>query len=331
MSISLVKWNIGGILLVTSLSIKALSPETFNNEYRREVFRHAELRSVRHRLPNPYVEDSLINLIQYSQDLVEDLWEIPDSLVFSSLSQSTLRTRNDVILDLIDQMGKEIKGQVSEAEARIVLERAYRHPVVGKAALDKYDPINSETNSRKYGYCFARADYVYFLLRTMNVDRSSILKLFLLGSIAGDFSFGKNWRYHVVTIVKKKGGDWLAIDPFFRFVGTPRDWFQKNAMLIKNGKSLLYLTPAERMFVQGGDHTYISIINSTFPKIQEWKYHWLSGFASRYEPLKNSELSRFFADFFKSILTEYGEKRDLICEIYEICGKKGHERFNLDL
>ena len=197
---------------------------------------------------------------------------------------------------------------------------------MGKAALDKYDPINSETNTRKYGYCFARADYVYFVLRALNVKRSSIFKLFLLGSIAGDSSFGKDWRYHVVTIVKIREGGWLAIDPFFRFVGTPREWYRKNFLLIKNGKSLLYLTPPERMFVQGGDHTYVSVINSTFPKTRKWRFNWLSDSTSGFGPLKNNELIRFFDDFFKSILTEYKErKRELICEIYEICGK--NEKF----
>lgn len=315
-----------GVILVGILGLKGQSfantLEKLNVEMQLEITRNQKMQLHRFKIPQLYIEDNLIDLISYSENIDDTLRAEPRGSLFSTIDRDTLEIRNNLALEILDRVGKEIRGGITRDTALEIMEIVYSHSVVGIKMLDKYDPVDPTIKMRRHGFCFGRADYVYFQLRKRGLNRNAVLKLFHVGSIAADPSFGRPWSHHIVTIAKNRTGGWLAIDPFYRFVGTPKEWYKKNLSYIKDGSSVFYIGNPERMFVYGGTHTFPAIMDRTFPsarpgaaKIQANEGH----FGRDYRPLKDKFVMEYFSDYFKSLEKEGPLASQLVCQIYEIC------------
>lgn len=317
------------VISVISIAILGLKGQSFastiekiNAEMELEILRNRKAQVYRFKIPRLYIEDNLIDLISYSENIDDSLRSEPRGSPFSTIDSDTLALRNNLALAVLDRVGKEIRGGISKDTALEIMEIAYNHSVVGIKMLDKYDPIDSTIKMRRHGFCFGRADYVYFQLRKRGQNRSAVLKLFHVGKIAADPSFGRPWTHHIVTIAKNRAGGWLAIDPFYRFVGTPKEWYEKNLSFIKNGSSVIYIGNPERMFVYGGTHTFPAIMDQTFPsaklgaaKIEANEKH----FSRESRPVKDKYVMEYFSDYFKTIEKEGSLASPLVCQLYEIC------------
>lgn len=321
------------ILLISSFPAQAVHREKLNFEFAKRIAENALTRPMRHKVPSFYKEDDLVNLVDYSEMIVQNILSFPAEMSFSTLSIDILKTRNELALDLLQEVEVSQSEGISRKVALKIMERAYHHAVVGREAMDKYDPINSESKTKKYGFCFVRADYIYFELRKFGVKRENIFKLFQIGKINGDPTFGRPWSYHVVTLVKSIQGGWWAIDPFYRFVGSPREWYKINMAKIQMGRSLLYLTSPERMFAQGGVHTFPALMDETFPIIQP-KFSKTLGHRVRHPerrriPFKDKLVMKFLKEYFYSLIAEiklekansidYFKHKKMLCTVYEIC------------
>ncbi|MBK8204471.1 MAG: hypothetical protein IPK68_19935 [Bdellovibrionales bacterium] len=296
--------------------------EKFNAALELEISRNKETQVHRFKIPRLYIEDNLIDLISYSENIDDTLRAEPRGSPFSTVDRDILALRNNLALGILDSVGKEIRGGISKDTALEIMEIAYNHSVVGIKMLDKYDPIDSTIKMRRHGFCYGRADYVYFQLRKRGQNRNVVLKLFHVGKIAADPSFGRPWTHHVVTIAKNRTGGWLAIDPFYRFVGTPKEWYEKNLSYIKGRSSVIYIGNPERMFVYGGTHTFPAIMDQTFPsaklgaaKIEANEKQ----FSRESRPVKDKYVMEYFSDYFKSLEKEGPLASPLVCQLYEIC------------
>lgn len=315
-----------GVISIGILGFKgqsfASTVEKFNVEMELEILRNKMIRVHRFKIPRLYIEDNLIDLISYSESIDDSLRSEPRGSPYSTLGKNILALRNNLAFEILDRVGKEIRGGISKDTALEIMETAYNHSVVGIKMLDKYDPIESKIKMRRHGFCFGRADYVYFQLRKRGLSRGAVFKLFHIGAISADPSFGRPWTHHIVTIAKSRAGGWLAIDPFYRFVGTPKEWYEKNLSFIKNRSSVIYIGNPERMFVYGGTHTYPAIVDQTFPsaklgaaKIEANERH----FSRESRPVKDKYVAEYFSDYFKSIEKEEPLESPLVCQLYEIC------------
>jgi hypothetical protein len=300
----------------------ASTVEKFNAEMEHEILRNRKAQVHRFKIPRLYIEDNLIDLISYSENIDDSLRTEPRGSPFSTIDRDTLAFRNNLAFEILDRVGKEIRGGISKDTALEIMEIAYNHSVVGIKMLDKYDPIDSTVKMRRHGFCFGRADYVYFQLRKRGQSRNAVLKLFHVGAIAADPSFGRPWSHHIVTIAKNRTGGWLAIDPLYRFVGTPKEWYEKNLSYIKNRSSVFYIGNPERMFVYGGTHTFPAIMDQTFPsaRLRSAKIEGsASHFSRESRPMKDKYVMEYFSDYFKSLEREGPLASQLVCQLYEIC------------
>lgn len=104
-------------------------------------------------------------------------------------------------------------------DAAKVLNASEANPVVSLSKTRKYDPQN-----KGIGFCFGRAMFVHIELIYRGLDRDSIKKAIVVGSM------GKGtWGWHVTTIAQSKDRSgreqWLAIDPVAGRVMPLQDWY----------------------------------------------------------------------------------------------------------
>lgn len=99
---------------------------------------------------------------------------------------------------------------LTPAQASKALQAASVNPVVSLYQYNKYDP-----KEQGIGFCFGRAMFVDLYLAMNNLNRGSIKKAFVVGSMTS--GGGAQWAWHVTTIVQSENryGEevWLAIDP----------------------------------------------------------------------------------------------------------------------
>lgn len=105
---------------------------------------------------------------------------------------------------------------VTEEQARQIFNLIKEHPVVGDKATLAYD-----TPSRQIGYCFGRAAFVHAELLRRGVRPSSIGKVFAVGGLLYQRS---GWNFHVATIVRRRTGGWIVIDPLINDVSQIENW-----------------------------------------------------------------------------------------------------------
>ncbi|QDK38554.1 protein-glutamine glutaminase family protein [Bdellovibrio sp. NC01] len=140
--------------------------------------------------------------------------------------------------------GKKINA-LDKQTVRKLYEEVTRHPVARLLKVNKYDP------DHKMGFCFGRAMTAHLEALYMGIDKNSIRKVFVAGSmkaIVGDII----WQFHVATAVKSSDGGWWVIDPF---VGKPvklDQWYAKMYKQDTKGTLRLYVTEASRLGATDG-------------------------------------------------------------------------------
>jgi len=139
---------------------------------------------------------------------------------------------------------------LSVQQASKALQAASINPVVSLYQYNKYDP-----REQGIGFCFGRAMFVDLYLAINNVNRGSIKKAFVVGSMT---SGGSQWGWHVTTIVQSqnKAGEevWLAVDPIVGRVLEVTAWYKEMVKMSDDGKLRLYIAEAGK-FSQG-PHRY---------------------------------------------------------------------------
>ncbi len=238
----------------------------------------------------------------------------------SDLSLSTLDKRNQIGLAILENSKKDSTG-ISLEEAQSLLKLTHDHHVVGIDALEKYDR-NQETGKRRHGFCFGRADFIYFELLKMGVPKSSIYKLFQVGAIYGDPTFGRPWSNHIVTIVRANTGGWYAIDPFYNEVTTPAKWVARNRQNAKdkNYRTFVYLGNAERMYAQGGINTLQGIYDLTFPLSRSKANDSNNNPVESLFVVKDSFWKAYYDDMVKATLaTNNGPHARYFCKTSMLC------------
>ena len=75
------------------------------------------------------------------------------------------------------------------------------HPIIGPKVASDYDQTGVSI-----GYCFGRAYYFHKALLKLGVSDDAIMKAWIVGKI------GKNWQFHVATMVRGQDGDWWVMD-----------------------------------------------------------------------------------------------------------------------
>lgn len=92
-----------------------------------------------------------------------------------------------------------------------------QHPIIGDEVAEDYSQPTSSI-----GYCFGRAYYFHRALNMLGVTDNAIMKAWVVGKI------GKNWAFHVATIVRAEDGQWYALDTLASewSRGVPvKDWY----------------------------------------------------------------------------------------------------------
>lgn len=131
---------------------------------------------------------------------------------------------------------------VSYSQLQQLLKILKVHPVVGPEAREKYKRDCSEI-----GYCFGRATFLHLALLKMGLQKNSIRKVWTVG--AQENPDGKDWGYHVATAAFVKGYGWLVVDTNTFKIQPIRLWFNHFDERSRDGKTMLFVTKAERFGV----------------------------------------------------------------------------------
>lgn len=136
----------------------------------------------------------------------------------------------------IESMSPPRFDSLTAEKRQFLFDAVANHEVAGIKMLKKYDPEGI------MGFCYGRAMASHLIACRMGLDPGSIRKIFMVGVL--NYCCGKEWRFHVSTIVKGDDGSWYAIDPTRRlkldtmegWVGTIRNSWDLGK------KAQLYLT-----------------------------------------------------------------------------------------
>ncbi|MBT3585182.1 MAG: hypothetical protein HN509_09755 [Halobacteriovoraceae bacterium] len=145
--------------------------------------------------------------------------------------------------------------------ARDVLSTLRSHSVVSLYSYDKYDPKN-----QGIGFCFGRAMFVHLELAMRNLDRDSIKKAFVVGSMStGD---GNSWGWHVTTIAQSKDQNgnevWLALDPVTG-LKTLKEWYKEMYNHFSTDKKLkIYVTESGKFGPSPGFYSHPNLENQFY-------------------------------------------------------------------
>ncbi|MCB0361603.1 MAG: hypothetical protein KDD35_02725, partial [Bdellovibrionales bacterium] len=115
------------ILLISSFPAQAVHREKLNFEFAKRIAENALTRPMRHKVPSFYKEDDLVNLVDYSEMIVQNILSFPAEMSFSTLSIDILKTRNELALDLLQEVEVSQSEGISRKVALKIMERAYHH------------------------------------------------------------------------------------------------------------------------------------------------------------------------------------------------------------
>ena len=122
-----------------------------------------------------------------------------------------------------------------------LLEKLRNDPVATNSEKLTYDP------DLKYGYCFGRATSVWLNALDAGIDKDSIKKIFLVGSMKAN---GLDWQFHVATAIRSKdifSDRWLVIDSTFDRPVTIQEFFNFFKQFNSDGSLRLIVTEPQRL------------------------------------------------------------------------------------
>lgn len=274
-----------------------------------------------HKLPNAFVADNTINLLVLAESIDEALRSKPtlDTKV-SELPKESLERYNRASLEALNELKGNNSQGITADEAKKLLKTVHEHSVAGIKAMDVYDPIKPN-GQRSHGFCFGRADMVFWELLKMGVPKSNILKMFQIGAIYGDKTMGRPWSNHIVTIVRAKSGGWYAIDPLYNELMTPEQWYEKNVGFTANGETFLFFGSPHRMYAQGGINTIQGIWDLNYPLSRSKAKDPAGATHENLFVFKDDVWQKYYKDLLKTIIPENlsnDEDREF-CHQSELC------------
>ncbi|MHC9542291.1 MAG: hypothetical protein AB9903_22510 [Vulcanimicrobiota bacterium] len=105
----------------------------------------------------------------------------------------------------IESMSPPRFDSLTAEKRQFLFDAVANHEVAGIKMLKKYDPEGI------MGFCYGRAMASHLIACRMGLTPGSIRKIFMVGVL--NYCCGKEWRFHVSTIVKGDDRRWYAIDP----------------------------------------------------------------------------------------------------------------------
>ena len=300
---------------------RQISFSSMNRDLEKKLYESPVTSLSAHKLPSFAFEENLVNLLALSETIVEDLRTDPlDTKVMSTLSAEVLNERNLIGLDLLNAKSRPGQG-ITRIMAEELLLIANTDPVVGIEALKIYD-IDPATGKHVHGFCFGRADFLYFELLKRGVPKNSIYKLFHAGAIYGDPNFGRPWSNHVVLIVEALEGGFYAIDPLYNKVMTPNEWYEANNKVAKLNRSMLYVGMPERTYTQGSLNTRQALNDHTFPTVRSRVSTPSGPVESQFIP-KDHFWLKYYDDMIAAVLaTNNGPYAEYFCKVSRLCAIK---------
>ncbi len=188
------------------------------------------------------VEDAWLVL----QDSPEDIFRMGPLTSGATRHERNLSTLREMEGPIAKPAGA---GRIVEADRDLALrlyQQTSQNPVADLCQIDKYDP------NGQIGFCFGRATAAHLEALAQGIDKSSVRKMFIHGTLeSGD----TQWRYHVTTIVKAKDGGWWALDPIMGRPMKAEEWYQSmHRQYNPSNDARIVITPASRFSCNGGKY-----------------------------------------------------------------------------
>jgi len=153
---------------------------------------------------------------------------------------------------------RELRSLPSEVPFEAVYRSSFRnlirshnfHPIIGPEVVEDYQQSNTSI-----GYCFGRAYYFHRSLKMLGVTDRAIKKAWIVGKI------GKNWEFHVATIVRGEDGEWYALDTLsdsWASGVTVKDWYE-SWMEESSATTRLYITDADKFTASLGTYDPVQL------------------------------------------------------------------------
>jgi len=156
--------------------------------------------------------------------------------------------KNEQVLEQLKNMPINVESKrktgLSDSEVQQLFREVYDHPVASLTKVSQYEKYQAGI-----GYCFGRATTAHIKALQDGVDKSSIRKVWALGSLK---TGSNNWRYHVTTIVRNSKGEWIAIDPIFGRTMPVEEWYKSMKKFDASGDMRLFETEPKRFGPDGG-------------------------------------------------------------------------------
>lgn len=186
-------------------------------------------------------------------------------------NQSLIEQLSLIQVDTIRDNAEMKLKYLEESIAYKIVSEMNHHPVIAMYHSNKYDPDN-----QGIGFCFGRAMYANLDLVYHNLDRDSIRKAFVIGSMeTGD---GAKWGWHVATIARVESVDraqeWIVLDPITGATDL-NSWYRHMYDRYSTDKQLaLFITEAAK-FGPGGYRYEESAVadpfyNDYFQDLLDW-------------------------------------------------------------
>jgi hypothetical protein len=214
---------------------------------------------------NPLQCESLFNLDRpFSESIVDLRSHFQTEIKTNTLEQN--QNKNIATLKTLQQYTPPIVenrlSSITVEQAAQLIKVTRNHEVAGYPGDRAYERPSPNT----IGYCFGRATYTHLMLLKMGVQKESIRKVWVVGSMLE----GKViWEYHVATAVYTKEKGWVVLDTEFSYAITIEDWVNHSKAQNTNENFRFYVTPAEKFNFTLGKYTRIQM-GLNLPAEQDW-------------------------------------------------------------
>lgn len=204
----------------------------------------------------------------FTQLVSEDLLQVQRNDVYGK-AEDQIKAQNEAMFQMLRdyQPRTEVaqrKDSVDRDFAALALASINQHPVVSE-----YN-IFDRRNGMQIGFCFGRATYVHLALLRAGVNKDAIKKIWAVGPMkTGDIT----WQFHVGTMVKGPGDEWLVVDTFVRRVMTPQEWFATMQGIATDKTLRFYVTNPEKFSVSLGKYSRIEL-GLDLSSEQDWYSHY---------------------------------------------------------
>ncbi len=157
------------------------------------------------------------------------------------------RVRNAAVLKTLEEMPiarpsgrSKRKGTFSLQEVHRLYEDVIANKQVKKTLCGgpRYGGYRGSDN----GFCFARAMAVHLKALQSGAVNGNVKKIWVMGDLNPP---GKEFWYHVATIVRTDNGEWYVIDPDTSQALPLHEWHSQMQDWSIDGKMRLYVTPAK--------------------------------------------------------------------------------------